>query len=353
MLKLHPPIDFQELVVLTRQLATLVLSGVGITRALATLREQARNATLRAAFAELEDKVSSGFSLSQAASRWPRVFSPFYLAMLRTGEATGQLDEALERLALSMEKDMTVRHKVKSAMVYPAFVLTLTLLLTMLVFYTVIPGFVEMFRTSGVQLPLATQLLILASDLLVSPSTWLISLAVLLEMAWLYQESQKRPQWKLKIWKVWLSLPLFGKLMRDAALCRFCTSMQTLIQCGTPLDRSLLVAGAASGDPVFEHSLQEAIQAVREGTPLSTFMVAYPQIYPAQLAQMIQTGEESSTLDAMFAHVARSLEDDLDNQIQSLSAAIEPVLLMIVASIVGFIIISIFLPLYGTLDQLA
>ena len=129
-------IDQQELVVLTRQLATLVLSGTGIERSLSTLHEQARDPSLKEAFGDLQTKVTGGHMLSQAASRWPRVFGPFYLAMLRTGESTGQLDEALERLSRTMEKDLAVRHKVRAAMVYPAFVLGLTLVLTLTVFYT-------------------------------------------------------------------------------------------------------------------------------------------------------------------------------------------------------------------------
>ena len=344
-------IDQQELVVLTRQLATLVLSGTGIERSLSTLHEQARDPSLKEAFGDLQTKVTGGHMLSQAASRWPRVFGPFYLAMLRTGESTGQLDEALERLSRTMEKDLAVRHKVRAAMVYPAFVLGLTLVLTLTVFYTVIPGFVEIFKSTGMQLPLPTQILILISDTITSPGAWLVAAALAIEGVWLFVWIQKRPKWRLKLWEVMLALPVIGKVLQSSATCRFCASMETLINCGMTLDRSLLVAGEATGNPLFQKTVKEGVEQLMHGVPLSTHMSIHPETYPSLLTQMVQTGEETSTLDTMFARVGNSIEMDLDNQVDMLSSALEPLLLMFVAGVVAFIVLSIFLPLYGTLDQ--
>jgi len=348
--RLPQAIDHQELVVLTRQLATLVLSGTGLERSLSTLHDQAQDPTLKEAFGDLRDKVTSGHMLSQAATRWPRIFGPFYVAMLRTGESTGQLDEALERLSKTLEKDLAVRHKVRSAMVYPGFVLGLTVILTLTVFYTVIPGFVDIFKSSGTQLPVATQILIFISDAIVSPGTWLVVAAILIELGWIYNWIQKDPQRQFRYWELLQALPVLGPILQSSATCRFCASMETLINCGMTLDRSLIVAGEATGNPLFKRTVKEAVEHLRHGVPLSTHMATHPETYPSLLVQMVQTGEETSCLDAMFARVGDSLELDLDNQINMLSSSLEPLLLMFVAGIVAFIVLSIFLPLYGTLN---
>lgn len=344
--------DYQEHVVLTRQLAALVLSATSIDRSLSTIYEQARDPVLKRAWMTVHEKVTGGHTLSNACALFPKIFSPFYLAMVKTGETTGQLDEALARLAQSLERTQAIRHKVRSALVYPAFVLGLTLCLTMVVFVTVIPGFVEIFRSSGMALPLPTQILILIADSVANPGLWLVGVAVVVEIFWLSRQLDTKPELRLKVYQSAMALPLVGSLLIRSAACTFSTSMHTLITCGMPLDRSLRVAAEAPGNPAFEAVVKEGIEQIMHGVPLSMHMAVHPEIYPPLLVQMIQTGEETSTLDIMFARVAQSLETDLDNQVEALSASLEPLLLLVVAGIVAFIVMAIFLPLYGTLDQI-
>lgn len=344
--------DRKELVILTRQLAALLGSGTPISRCLNTVHDQARDPLLRRAWGDILNKVVGGHSLSLVASRWPQVFSPFYLAMLRTGETTGKLDAALERLAMALERDMAVAQKVRGALSYPAFILGLTGALTVLLFCTVVPGFVEIFRSSGIALPFPTRVLVLITDLMVSPTTWLVSGALAIEIWWFARRLSKRPDWSLRSSRWLLGLPLVGGLLLKTANCRFCQSMQTLLGCGMTLDRSLTVAGEATSNTAYEMVVREGVDLIKQGKTLSRHMRDHPETYPSLLTQLVSVGEETASLEAMFERVGRELETEIDQQITTLAQALEPLLLMVVASVVGFIILAVFLPLYGSLNSL-
>ncbi len=336
---------------LTGQLSTLVDAGIPIERCLYTLQHQAIDPVLRDTWKTVHNKVSGGISLSAACGQMPKIFKPFYIAMLKTGETTGQLDVALSQLSVSLEKTQQIQMKVSSALVYPAFVLGLTTVLTTLVFVTVIPGFVDIFRSMGMKLPLPTRLLIFFADSLVNPGFWLVVVAIGLQLGLLQRKFAKSKKMQAQVYKVLMSVNVLGPLLKKGAACTFATAMHTLLSCGLRLDRSLVVAGDAAANPAFSERVREAVDQISQGGSLSTHMLAHPDTYPPLLAQMVATGEETASLDVMFHRASKSLEEDLDNQVQALSVAIEPILLALVASIVAFIVVAIFLPLYGTLDS--
>lgn len=345
--------DRRELVLLTRQLSTLIGSGTPMDRCLETLSRQTKDPFLREVMEEVQKKVLGGHSLSQVLARWPAIFSPFYQAMIRTGEVTGQLDLALERLSNSLEKDLDISQKVHSALMYPIFILALTGALTTLVFTTVIPGFVEIFRSSGLTLPLPTRILIFTADLIQMPGTWIALGALAFEVFWLKANLHRRPNWQLRWDRFLLGVPILGRLLLLSCNYRFAQSMETMLTCGMALDRSLLVAGEGSGNRAFVSVLKEGVERVREGQNLSRHLLAHPEVYSAMLAQLVVVGEETACLDQVLSRVAVELENELDHQIGILSAALEPLLLLVVASLVAFIVMAIFLPLYGSLDGLA
>ena len=341
----------EELVAITRQFAILVGSSIPVDQALTVFQEQAESPNLRKAFEVMRDKVVSGSRMSSAAATSPTIFSPFYIAMLRVGEESGRLDLALDRMAGYLERDDQIRKKLRSALTYPCFILGLTALLTLVVFYTVLPTFVEMFAQMGARLPLPTQLLMAITKAIQSPGFWLVILALGVE-GWLVKRAvQGSPKRMRQFLELVIHLPILGSLLVRAAVARFAGSVQTLLVCGITLNRSLEVAADVSDNPLIQHAIHQSVENLKAGAQLSASLASYPDLFPGMVPQMVKLGEETGQMTEVFLRINHFYSQELDYKIEALTAALEPILLGTIAVVVGFIVISIFLPLYGTLSQ--
>lgn len=341
----------EELVALTRQFAILVGSSIPVDQALTVFKDQAECPRLAKAFEVMRDKVVAGSRMSTAAAMSPEIFSTFYVAMLRVGEESGRLDLALDRMAGYLERGDQIRKKLRSALTYPCFILGLTALLTLVVFYTVLPTFVSMFDQMGAKLPLPTQVLMSMTRAIQSPGFWLVVLALGLE-GWMVKKAvQSSPKRMRQFLELVIHLPILGSLLVRAAVARFAGSVQTLLVCGITLNRSLLVAAEASDNPLIQNAALDAVEKLKAGAALSVSLAAYPDLFPGMVPQMVKLGEETGQMTEVFLRINTFYSQELDYKIEALTAALEPLLLATIAFVVGFIVISIFLPLYGTLSQ--
>ena len=341
------------LVLFTRQLATMLRSGVSLVDSLHTLADQPEDPNFAAVVEELAARISEGHNLSNSLHRFPRVFSDVYVAMVTIGENTGNLDEALERLAVWKEDDYKLFQKVKGALTYPAFVLSLTLFLTLTLFYTVLPGFLDIFREMKIELPLMTRILIQLTDAVENPGIWVLGIAWLFAMVFWIRTLQQSRKGSAMIFNFLLGIPVLGGMLKQATVSRYAGSAAALLESGLDVSRTLRMAAVASGSPVLRADSDSFISAVEQGEQLSAYMIGRPDLYPESLTQMVLAGEESSSVGPMYERAAAYFEAEVGYRIDTLSAILEPLLLGVLAFIVGFIVIGILVPLYSYLGTLA
>ncbi len=345
-------VDRQCLVLFTRQLAIMLGTGVPITRALETLSVQHEHPNFEAVIGDILTNVSSGHSLSAAAHRFPRVFPKVYVTMLAIGERTGHMDDSLGRLASWLEEDLGTYQKVKSTLTYPAVVLGLTAVLTGFLFYSLLPGFVGIFEEMGTELPLITKVVLSITKSLQSPGMWAIGIALTVEGVYLFRQYIRTTRGAENFTRQCLGIPLLGSLLKLASNARFCAGMSALLNAGQDLPKSLVLAAEASQNPLMARDARSLSEGLMEGLPLSEQMMEMGDSFPSVLRQMVSAGEEAANMAVMFERAGSYFKSEVDYKLEALSAALEPLLLMLVGSVVGTIIISIFIPLYGTLNQL-
>lgn len=340
------------LVLFTRQMATMLKAGVPIMDCLDTLSHQPEHPNFGEVISTLAKRLGEGHSFSKSLSLFPRIFPRVYLAMTAIGESTGQLDEALDKLANWQEDDLKLYQRVKGALTYPAFVLSLTFFLTLALFYTVLPGFIDIFLEMKIELPLMTRILISVTNAVSNPGAWILLGAWIFGLgAWL------KAVWKtdvgaLRLYRLILSVPMIGNMIHLATLSRYCGSAAALIESGLDLVRTLKMSAEASGSPLLRWDSRKVVTNIQDGFLISTHMEQHPNIYPPSLCQMLLAGEESSQLAEMFGRVASYYDSEVAYKTETLSAVLEPLLLGFLAIIVGSIVIAILVPLYSYLGTL-
>ncbi|MEW6279502.1 MAG: type II secretion system F family protein [Candidatus Eremiobacterota bacterium] len=342
----------ESVVLFTRQLATMLRAGIPITRALDTLQSTSEDPALARVLVRTNQRVSEGYTLSRALAYYPRVFNPLYLAMVGVGETSGDLEGTLDRLATWLERDQGVGQKVRAALVYPAFVLSMTGILTLVIFHTALPGFVKIFREMRLELPLMTRMLVLATDSVRNPGTWLVGLGLLVGGAGWFRATLASKAGASRLYAALMTMPLIGSLVRNGSVARFASAMEAMIATGVPLVSCLKNAGQATGNPAMEQDLERAVGRLTEGGYLSEHFGSHPELYPPTFAHMIRAGEEASALEPMFARLSAYYDQEVNYQIESVTAALEPLLMGLVSLIVGFVVIALFLPMYGYLGRL-
>ena len=339
-------------VAFTRQLSSMLESGVPIVQALETLSHQPEDELFGDVIDACAGKIMQGVSFCKAASGFPKVFPPMYQTMLQIGEQTGSLDEALSRLALWLERDQALRQRIRSALTYPAFVIALAVLMALILFYTIMPTFVSIFEDMNVELPLLTRLMMAMTRTLRSPPQFLCLLAILVAVVTAFRRWKTSPAGALQFNQLCRKIPLVGSMVAFGGLARYCSAMQALLNSGMTLNQALRLAGGACGDPLLQSDTRALIQSVSEGTLLVEHLQRKEEIYPGTLRSMLSVGEETSSLPDMYGRVAAFYELELNFKIEALGAALEPLMLSAVALVVSAIILSIFLPLYGSLGKL-
>lgn len=335
-------IKSKDIVVFTRQFSTMIGAGVPILRALSTLKEQTDSASLRAALDTVVADVQGGMSLSEALEKHPKAFSETYINMVRAGEAGGILDQILNRLAFQVEKDATIKSKFKGAMIYPAVVTTVAVGAVIMLMVSVIPKLTSILIEAGGELPLQTRLIIGVSDILLNQ--WPMLIVGLGVIVFLFRRWTKTKKGRYTFHKFLLKMPVFGKITLKVNVARFARTFSSLLGAGVSVIESLETTAGALTNVVVRDALYEAAQQIKNGQPISDSL-NQSGILPQIIIQMAAVGEETGQLDTVLNKVAEFYEDEVDTIIASLSSIIEPILIVGLGSIVGFIVASVLGPI--------
>jgi type IV pilus assembly protein PilC len=337
----------KSLQVFSRQLATMIEAGVSVVAALVTLEEQTDDKYLREVIVDVRSDVESGVVLSKALARHPKVFNRLFVAMVEAGESSGTLDTVLDRVATQIEKETKLKRRVKSAMVYPAVVITFASLVLTFMLLFIVPVFVKVFAELNGQLPTPTRIVMGASNAL--RDYWFIIFPAIGFAIYGFRRLKRTEQGRQRWDKFRLKLPMkIGDVVQKIALARFSRTLATLVAAGVDIITALEITGGTAGNWVIEEALGRTRERVHEGVPISTPLAEDP-IFPPMVSQMVRIGEETGEMDKMLGKIADFYEDEVDASIQSLTSIIEPILMIGVGAMVGTIVISMYLPMFKLL----
>jgi type IV pilus assembly protein PilC len=339
-----------ELAVFSRQLATMIASGMSILRSLYVLEEQTENRFLRETIVALRKDVEAGLPLSDGMARHPKVFNPLFVAMTRAGETGGVLEDALLRVADQLQKDASLRRQIKSAMVYPTLVIIFAVGVMMALVAFLVPVFVGVFKQFGGELPAMTKVSVLLSEA-VTGYWWLIFLGT---GGFLFSFFKwKKSSWGQKQWdRFRLHIPMkIGTIVQQVAVARWSRTLSSLTGAGVPLLLALEITGRTGGNIVVEEAMEGVIASVKRGGTIAAPLAQAP-IFPTMVTHMVGVGEESGALDAMLERVAEFYEDQVEASVKALTSILEPFMIVVIGSIVGFIVISMYLPLFEVYNHI-
>lgn len=334
----------KDLAVFARQFATMTASGMSLLRSLSILEEQTSAASLKKAISEVRTDVAAGGGLSQSMAKHDRIFPRLMIAMIRAGEAGGMIDQALEQIAESLEKDTVLRGKIKAALTYPAIVLGFTFIMIGGVLIFIVPIFEGMFKNLGGELPAPTQFLVTASHNM----GWIgpVSITTCVALAVLHKrQSRASADYRLKIDQIKMRTPVFGPLLRKLAMSRFSRNLGLLLNVGVPVMQALAVVGETTGNEVINAAMKDVQATVRDGQTMSTALRRHP-IFPTMVTQMIEVGEESGQISQMLDKVADFYDREVDTAAESLTASIEPIMVVVMGTVVGGMVICLYLPMF-------
>lgn len=338
-------VRLKDLVVFTRQLSTMISAGVPLTRSLATMQVQADNKYFKTVIGGIAKDVESGKSLADSFSKYPHVFSDVYISMVRAGESGGILDEILKRLAAQVEKDSSIRKKIKSAMAYPVVIFSITIVAFFGIMIFIIPKIGEILKDlSGgtATLPIYTKIMLGLSDFMQSNA--LILLAVFAATVFAIRRYIKTPKGKYKFHGLLLKLPVIKTVIVKVAIARFARTFASLMSSGVSVLDALDVTGGAIGNKVIEKELKTAAEEVKNGKQLSQSL-AHSEYFPPIVSQMIAIGEETGQIDVILVKVADFYEEEVDAVIDGISALIEPIMIIFLGAMVGLIAASVMGPI--------
>jgi type IV pilus assembly protein PilC len=350
-------VDMRELAVFSRQFATLVASGMPMLRTLHTLEEQTQDDMIREAVAGIRADVEAGSTLEQAMGRHPKVFDRLFRAMVRSGEESGQLEDALDRIAFQVEKTDALRRQVKSALMYPALIFGFAIVVLLAIVTFVIPVFVGIFEEIGAEhpaeesgLPLPTQICVFASDAITG--YWFVILPVLALSFFGFFRWKKTERGK-EIWdRILLRLPFkIGDVIQKVALARWSRTFSGAVSAGVPMLQAIKLTGETAGNIVLEQAMDDVYASAKRGGSLAG-PIEGNAIFPPMVGHMVAVGEETGQLEHMLSKVADFYEAEVDAKVKALTALIEPIMIVFVGGIVGFIVIAMYLPIFSLYDKI-
>ncbi|MBY7668620.1 type II secretion system F family protein [Vibrio anguillarum] len=344
-----PSVPLEVLVIFCRQLYSLTKAGVPLLRSMKGLIQNCANKQLKEALEAVSNELTNGRSLSSSMQMYPKVFSPLFVSMIHVGENTGRLDEALLQLSHYYEQEVETRKRIKTAMRYPSFVISFILVAMFILNVKVIPQFTSMFSRFGVDLPLPTRILIGMSDFFVN--YWPMMIGVLLGCLFAFRAWLSTAAGRQKWDKFRLRMPIVGDIVNRAQLARFSRTFALMLKAGVPLNQSIALSAEALDNKFLESRLLEMKAAIEAGTSVSTTAVN-ANIFTPLVIQMISVGEETGRIDELLLEVADFYDREVDYDLKTLTARIEPILLVIVAAMVLVLALGIFLPMWGMLDAI-
>ena len=349
-LQLFSRVKATDLAISTRQLATMVSSGMTLLKALFVLENQANSKLLKESIAAVRHDVEAGLLLSDALERHPKVFGPLYVSMVRAGETGGVLEESLLRTADQLEKDASLRRQVRSAMIYPTLVISFAVIVMLALVAFLIPVFENVFKQFGGNLPTLTKFMVGFSHLLTRQWYVLIFFVIASVGSVLYF---KRSKWGRPHWDAFkLRVPMkIGDVVQKVALARWSRTLSSLVSAGVPIIQALEITGKTSGNAVMENAMDSVIASVKSGGTIAAPLLE-SSVFPTMVSQMVGVGEETGALDSMLTKIAEFYEDEVAAAVKALTSIMEPAMIILVGGIVGVIVISMYLPLFKVYDQI-
>ncbi len=340
-----------ELTIATRQLATMISSGMSLLRTLYVLEEQTDNDKLKEAFVAVRRDVEAGLAFSDALRRHPKIFNDLYVAMVAAGETGGILESTLIRVADQLEKDDSLRRQIKAAMIYPAMIGGFALLVLVALITFLVPVFEQVFKDFGGELPLITKFTVGLSHLMIDRWYLLIGTVALLVFAFRRWKSSDKGQ--IQWDRLKLKFPMqIGDIVQKVALARFSRTFSSLVAAGVPMLEAIDITGRTSGNKVIEMAMDDVGESVKNGGTLVAPMIKVPEAFPVLVTQMIGVGEETGAIDTMLSKIADFYEDQVAAAVKALTSILEPLMIIIVGGIVGFIVIAMYLPMFKVYDQI-
>lgn len=338
-----------DIVTFTTQLSTLQDAGLPIVRSLKILEDQQKPGKFKDQLEAIADEVEQGSTFSEALSKYPKSFNKLYISMVRAGEAGGVLDVILRRLAGFMEKSQKLRRKVKGALIYPAAVITVAAAILVVIMLFVVPAFEKMFQDIGQALPAPTQLLLTTSQTL--QDWWFLLPLVPIFLVFSMKMIARTDRGEKALDRFKLKMPVFGNIIKKSSVARFCRTLGTLIASGVPILEALRIVRDAVGNVIIANAIEDVHGSIREGDTIADPLRA-SGIFDELLVNMIDVGEETGELDKMLMKIADNYEADVDVAVEGMSSLLEPVLIVGMGLVVGFIVISLFLPLVSIIKNI-
>jgi type IV pilus assembly protein PilC len=344
-------IKADDLVIATRQLSTMVQSGMSLLRALYVIEEQTENDKLRDVWIEVRKDVEAGVALSDALQRHPDVFNELYVAMVQAGETGGILDQTLVRVATQLEKDAALRRQIKAAMVYPSLIGGFAFIVLFALVTFLVPVFEKIFDDFGGELPAITKFTVWLSHMFTQ--RWYVMFAVIFAVVWLFRFWKRSDRGRVQWDRLKLKFPMkIGGIVQKVALARFSRTFSGLIAAGVPMLEAIDITGKTSGNRVIEMAMEDVRESVKRGGSLTQPMTRVPEAFPVMVTQMIGVGEETGALETMMSKVADFYEEQVEAAVKALTSILEPIMIVIVGAIVGFIVISMYLPMFKVYDSI-
>jgi type IV pilus assembly protein PilC len=340
-----------DLVIASRQLATMVQSGMSLLRALYVIEEQTESDKLREVWIDVRKDVEAGLALSDALKKHPDVFNELYVAMVQAGETGGILDHTLVRVATQLERDAALRRQIKAAMIYPSLIGGFALIVLVALVAFLVPVFEKIFEDFGGELPAITKFTVWLSHLITQ--RWYVLMAVVAGIVWLFRFWKKSDTGRIQWDRIKLKFPMkIGGIVQKVALARFSRTFSGLIAAGVPMLEAIDITGRTSGNRVIEMAMDDVRDSVKRGGSLTAPMAAVPEAFPVMVTQMIGVGEETGALETMMSKVADFYEEQVEAAVKALTSILEPVMIVVVGSIVGFIVIAMYLPMFKVYDSI-
>lgn len=338
-----PKVTTRDLVIFTRQFATMIDSGLPLVQCLDIQSKQAENETFRTELGAIKESVESGSTFADALKRFPGTFDELYQNMIAAGEVGGILDTILNRLAVYLEKAEALKRQIKGALMYPVITVLVAGVVVVILLLFVVPSFQEMFADMGAGLPALTQMVIDMSEWL-QVNWWIVGLA-LAGTLWGLRTFYKTEKGNVVLDGVMLKLPVFGDLLTKVAVARFCRTLGTMLSAGVSILEALDICGRTSGNKIIEGAISTVRQGISEGRNISE-PLAEAKVFPDMVVQMISVGEATGALDVMLNKVADFYEDEVDQAVEAMTSLLEPIIMVFLGIVIGGLVIAMYLPIF-------
>jgi len=340
-----------ELTIATRQLSTMISSGMSLLRTLYVLEEQTDNELLKEAFIDVRKDVEAGLAFSDALARHPKIFNDLYVAMVAAGETGGIMESTLIRVADQLEKDDSLRRQIKAAMIYPSVIGGFALLVLVALITFLVPVFEQVFKDFGGELPLITKFTVALSHLVIG--RWYLMIGSVALVVYAFRRWKGSDKGQIQWDRIKLKFPMqIGDIVQKVALARFSRTFSSLVAAGVPMLEAIDITGRTSGNKVIELAMFEVGESVKSGGTLVAPMIRTPEAFPVLVTQMIGVGEETGAIEVMLSKVADFYEDQVAAAVKALTSILEPLMIIVVGGIVGFIVIAMYLPMFKVYDSI-